>query len=231
MSKLGWVVGGAQAVIEALLAAVGPEGTIMMVTNSSHNTDPANWRYPPVPESWWPTIRDHMPAYQPQCTPTRGLGVVPELFRTWPGAVRSPHPAYSLTAVGRQADLLMAEHLLHEDLGERSPLGKLYELDGYVLLLGVGHGNNTTLHMAEWRADYPGKQTHPSGSAMLVNGRREWVAYHTLKTSDDDFDQIGAAFDAAHQIEIGRIHQAEARFFKQRLAVDFAVKWIEANRT
>ncbi len=100
MSKLGWVIGGAEAVIRALLVAVGDRGTIMMVTNSSNNTDPYEWGHPPVPEAWWPTIREHTPAYNPLTTPTRELGVVPELFRTWPGAVRSDHPAFSLDCAG-----------------------------------------------------------------------------------------------------------------------------------
>ena len=85
MSKLGWIIGGAEAVVLGLLAAVGERGTIMMVTNSSNNTDPWEWQHPPVPERWWQTIRDNTPAYNPLTTPTRGMGVVPELFRTWPG--------------------------------------------------------------------------------------------------------------------------------------------------
>ena len=71
MSKLGWVIGAAEAVIMALLASVGDSGTIMMVTNSSNNTDPEEWQHPPVPEKWWQTIRDHSPAYNPLTTPTR----------------------------------------------------------------------------------------------------------------------------------------------------------------
>src|SRR5688572_14581990 len=100
MSKLGWVVGGAESVVQGLLAAVGESGTIMMVTNSYNNTDPYEWQHPPVPEAWWQIIRDHTPAYNPLTTPTTGMGVVPELFRTWPGAVRSGHPAFSLAALG-----------------------------------------------------------------------------------------------------------------------------------
>jgi len=61
MGKLGWIIGGAEAVILALLATVGDDGTIMMVTNSNNNTDPWEWEHPPVPEEWWQTIRDHTP--------------------------------------------------------------------------------------------------------------------------------------------------------------------------
>jgi aminoglycoside 3-N-acetyltransferase len=230
MSKLGWVIGGAEAVILALLAAVGDSGTIMMVTNSSNNTDPWEWQHPPVPEEWWQMIRDHTPAYDPLTTPTRGMGVVPELFRTWPGAVRSAHPAFSLAALGARAEYLVADHALTEDSGDRSPLGKLYELDGHVLLLGVDHWNNTSLHLAEFRADYPGKRNLRTGSAMLVNGQRQWVTYETLSTDPDDFGEIGAAFDAAHNIAVRKIRDAEVRFFRQRLVVDFATLWMERHR-
>jgi aminoglycoside 3-N-acetyltransferase len=231
MSKLGWIVGGAEAVVLALLDAVGESGTIMMPTNSGNNTDPYEWQHPPVPEAWWQTIHDHTPAYNPLTAPTRGMGVVPELFRTWPGAVRSAHPAFSLAALGPRAEYLVADHALTEDTGDRSPLGKLYELDGHVLLLGVGHGNNTSLHLAEFRAKYPGKHALRTGSAMLVNGQRRWVAYETLDTDAGDFGEIGDAFDRAHDVPIQQIGGAQVRFFRQRPLVDFAVAWMEQNRT
>ena len=131
------------------------------------NIDPSEWQHPPVPEAWWQTIRDHTPGYNPLTTPSRGLGVVPELLRTWPGARRSAHPAFSLAAVGPQAEYLTEGHALEEDSGDRSPLGKLYELDGHVLLLGVDHWSNTSLHLAEFRADYPGKRNLRTRVAFL----------------------------------------------------------------
>jgi aminoglycoside 3-N-acetyltransferase len=230
MSKLGWIIGGAQAVILALLAAVGESGTLMMTTNNSGNTDPSEWQNPPVPEEWWQMIRDHTPAYNPLTTPTEGMGRVPELFRTWPGAVRSAHPAFSLAALGPNAGYLVADHALNEDSGDRSPLGKLYELDGHVLLLGVDHWNNTSLHLAEFRANYPGKRSIATGSAMLVEGRRQWVTYETPETDSADFGEIGDAFDAAHNIVLQHINEAQVRFFRQRLVVDFAVEWLEQHR-
>jgi aminoglycoside 3-N-acetyltransferase len=230
MSQLGWVVGGAEAVIMAFLEVLGQEGTLMMPTQTGNNTDPAEWQYPPVPQSWWQLIRDHTPAYRPETTPTRSMGVVPELFRTWPGAIRSAHPVTSFAALGPEAEYLILNHALEEDVGERSPLGRLYDLDGYVLLLGVLHWNNTSLHLAEARANYPGKRNIRTGTAMMVAGQRQWVEYETLEIYDNDFGEIGSAFDAAHQLIVNRINQAEVRFFKQRALVDFAVKWIEQHR-
>jgi aminoglycoside 3-N-acetyltransferase len=175
-------------------------------------------------------VRAHTPAYTPATSPTHLMGAVPELLRTWPGALRSDHPVTSFAALGPSAAYLTADHVLEEDTGERSPVGRLYELDGVVLLLGVTHWNNTSLHLAEVRADYPGKRTIRSGSAMLVDGRRQWVEYETLQTHADDFGAIGLAFDAAHPVGVQHISRAEVRLFKQRALVDFAVAWMGHHR-
>jgi aminoglycoside 3-N-acetyltransferase len=230
MSKLNWVVGGAQAVILTFLDVLGPEGTLMMPTHTTYNTDPAEWQHPPVPEAWWQTIRDHTPAYDPRTSPTREMGAVPELFRTWPGVVRSAHPVASFAALGPHARFLTEDHALEEDTGERSPVGRLYELDGHVLLLGVEHWNNTSLHLAEARANYPGKRTLRTGCSMLVNGQQQWVNYESLELYGDDFGPLGAAFDTVYPVSVGKIADAEVRFFRQRAVVDFAVAWIEKHR-
>ena len=230
LSKLGWVIGGAEAVIMALLDVLGSEGTLMMPTHTTYNTDPAEWRHPPVPEAWWQLIRDHTPAYRPETASTRQMGAVPELFRTWPGAIRSDHPVTSFAALGPNANYLIRDHPLEDETGDRSPVGRLYELDGYVLLLGVDHWNNTSLHLAEARASYPGKGTLRAESAVLVDGKRRWLEYEVFEIYGDDFGPIGQAFDATHQIIVRQIAQAEVRFFKQRAAVDFAIAWIEEHR-
>ena len=229
MSKLGWIIGGAEAVILALLAAVGESGTIMM-PGYSRGMEPRNAQHPPIPEKWWQTIRDHTPAYNPLTTPTSEIGVVPELFRTWPGTVRSAHPAFSLAAHGPNAEYLVADHALNQLAGDQSPFGKLYELDGHVLLLGVEHWDNSSLHLAEFRVTFPSKSEDPTGNAMLVNGERQWVTYAVAEENPDDFGEIGVAFDAAHNITARQINNAGVRFFRQRQVVEFAVEWIKEHR-
>ena len=77
------------------------------------------------------------PAYDPNLTPTRSMGVIPECFRHLPGVIRSSHPVSSAAAVGPNAAAIVEGHELVNGLGEGSPQGRLYGLDGHTLLLGV----------------------------------------------------------------------------------------------
>lgn len=81
LSAFGWVCGGPVAVILALEEALGRMGTLIMPTFSTDLSDPSEWQNPPVPKAWWNIIRQTMPAYDPDLTPTRDVGVVPECFR------------------------------------------------------------------------------------------------------------------------------------------------------
>lgn len=101
LSKFGYVCGGAQTVIEALLETVGEEGTVMMPTQSWKNLDPEDGVHWDVAEEYWQMIRDHWPAYDKRITPTNTMGSVAEMFRSWPGAVRSDHPRKIGSSLGK----------------------------------------------------------------------------------------------------------------------------------
>lgn len=230
LSSIGYVIGGAQTVIEALIETVGPDGTIMMPTQSWKNLDPEAGVHPEVQQENWPLIRDYWPAYDKAITPTNTMGAVAEMFRQWPGTIRSDHPARSVAAWGRNAAYLTEGHTLSNIFGDGSPLGKLYESDGSVLLIGVGYDKNTSLHLADARAEYPGKRNSIEHSAVMEDGKRVWKAYETLYVDGEDFPEIGAAFERTHTVQKGQLGGAELRFMSQRSIVDFAVEWIEKNR-
>lgn len=230
LSSIGYVCGGAQTVIESLIETVGEQGTLMMPTQSWKNLDPEDGVHPDVPREYWQVIRDSWPAYDPRITPTNTMGAVAEMFRSWPGTVRSAHPARSVAAWGKHSEYLASGHDLSNIFGDGSPIGKLYELDGDVLLIGVGYDKNTSLHLADARAVYPGKHTCIEHSAVTENGRRVWKAYETLFVDGEDFTRIGSDFEERHEVKRTALGNAALRLMKQRELVDFAVEWIARNR-
>ncbi|MGE0432578.1 MAG: aminoglycoside N(3)-acetyltransferase [Planctomycetota bacterium] len=230
MSSLGWVCGAQQAVILALIETLTDDGTLVMPAFSGANSDPAHWQNPPVPEGWWQPIRDHMPAFDPALTPTRAVGLIPEAFRTLPGAIRSAHPACSFAAWGRHARAITDDHRLDSRLGEHSPLGRIYELDGHVLLLGVGHDRNTSLHLAEYRAEWSGKRMERQGAAVQTPTGRAWAEWDDLSMDEDDFADVGAAFAESGEVVTGRVANATCQLMRQRAIVDHGVAWMTAHR-
>jgi aminoglycoside 3-N-acetyltransferase len=222
LSALGWVAGGASAVIEALLSAVGPAGTIVMPAQSGQLSDPVNWRDPPVPPEWIETLRAETPPFDRLATPTRQMGEIAELFRTQPGALRSNHPTSSFSALGPKAALITDGHQLESPLGERSPLMRLYELEARVLLLGVGFECCTALHLAEQWA-WPTMDPERSGSPIMVDGQRQWVSFDAPGLGDSDqYGPIGTAFVAAGSVRSGSVGSAPSLMFGLRDIVDFA---------
>ncbi|MCJ7561985.1 MAG: AAC(3) family N-acetyltransferase, partial [Thermoplasmata archaeon] len=187
LSSLGWVCGGAVAVVLAIEKVLGPEGTLVMPSMAGDLSDPAEWQNPPVPEAWWPIIRDNAPAFDPEMTPTRKLGAIPECFWKQSGSIRSNHPNASFAARGPKARAIVDSHSLDFSHGEDSPLARIYELNGWVLLIGVDYDVNTSLHLAEYRSSLKEHRRAKRSAPMTVAGRREWVCYNDIELVDDDF--------------------------------------------
>ena len=226
-----WIPGGAEAVLLALIAVLGADGTLMMPAQSNNNSDPSIWMAPPVPESWWRVIRAEMPPYNALTTQTSGLGVLPEYFRSYPGTLRSDHPNLSFSARGKHAAYLIQSQPLDAPFGDHSPLGRFVALDGYVLLLGVDHGRNTTLHLAEHRAEWPSKVGIRQAAAVLRDGFRQWVTLdESIDYDADDFDQIGADYERQMDYAPAKVGQAEAHYLRAAPLVEFAARWISQKR-
>lgn len=120
----------AEELIDELLAAVGPGGLVVMPTFTYDNETFA------------------------LDTPGR-TGALAEAFRRRPDAVRSAHPTYSVAAIGEGASSLLAGHEHVGATAVGSPLDRLAAVGGLVLLVGVGHTSNTTVHVGEFHADAP----------------------------------------------------------------------------
>lgn len=234
LRRLGWVVGGAVTVVDALREVLGAEGTLVMPAFSGDNSDPSQWHNPGVPESWWDTIRANMPAYDGH-SPLREIGAVAEYFLHLPGVLRSASPGCSWAARGPLAQSVTDGHSLDFALGENSPLARCYDLGGYVLSLGTAR--TTVLHLAEYRAEYPGKRMYTGGSAVLVEGQRRWILHEELHGNHDDFEALRLDFmrsvppgvDTWRECPVA--YYPTARLFAVRALVDYAVGWMEAHRT
>lgn len=221
MSALGWVAGGAEAVVRALLDAVTDAGTLVMPAQSSQLSDPANWRAPPVPESWIGIIREGVPPFDPRTTPTRDMGAVAELFRSWPGARRSLHPTCSFAALGPEAEWITAWQSLGEPFGDDGPLGVLYRSAARILLLGAGFDACTALHLSELKA-WPSLPRIAEGSAMTIDGQRRWVRFDVAAGYPDGFPGIGQALVRQGVVRTGRVGSATCHLMSMTAIVDAA---------
>ncbi len=230
LSAIGWVAGGPVAVVDAIVDALAP-ATVVVPTQSSDRSDPRWWRNPAVPPHWLPAIREHTPAFDPLRVESRGMGRIVEAFRTDRRAVRGPHPTVSFAAIGPDAARLVSPHDLVPQFGDPSPLGRLYQADAVILQLGVTHATNTSLHLAETRATWPGKPGPiEDGAALLVDGRSQWVAFDGEMADSGDFEALGEAFMAAHPPHEGRVGIAPSRWCSMVAAVDFATPWFTTHR-
>lgn len=139
LSSFGNVEGGADTVIDAMLETVGEQGNVAMSTHSANlSEDRRTLEMIAMGVSWLFKIL----SYDPDRTPVT-TGIVPETFRKRKGVVRGRHPSLSIAASGPKADVLS------------EGWHRLLELDGYILLIGVGSDRCTAMHLAEKRVALP----------------------------------------------------------------------------
>ena len=192
------VEGGPAGLIQALHAAVGPGGTLVM-------------------PSW--TGEDDQPFDPGSTRASVDLGVVADTFWRLPGVLRSRHP-FACAALGPAASRITSDPLPLQPHSPQSPVGRVHDLDGAVLLLGVGHDANSTLHLAEILAGVPyAVQKH---CTVLDHGVVTRVEY---RENDHCCQRFALADDWLRARELqseGRVGHAHTRLARSRDIVRIA---------
>ncbi|MBV9497597.1 MAG: AAC(3) family N-acetyltransferase [Acidobacteria bacterium] len=196
-SEVRPVEGGPHGLIEALLETIGPEGTLVMPSMSDDDDRP----------------------FDVATTPCIGVGIVAETFRQMPGVLRSDNP-HAFAAIGPHAAAITAPHPLEVPHGPDSPPGRLPNLHAQILLLGVGHDANTTIHVAENLAGVRYRQQYH----VTIDRDGEWqrFEYGEVDHCCENFAKMDAWLDAGGKQRYGRVGQAEARLMRARDLISIA---------
>ncbi|HEV2149686.1 MAG TPA: AAC(3)-IV family aminoglycoside N-acetyltransferase [Longimicrobiaceae bacterium] len=199
------VEGGPRGLIEALRDTLGPRGTLVMPAWTGEDDEP----------------------FDPAATPASpDLGVVADTFWRLPGVARSTHP-FAFAAAGPLAERVTAGPLPIPPHAPGSPAGRVHELDGQVLLLGVGHDADTTLHLAELLAGVPYRV--PKHCTALRDGRPVRVDYLENDHCCERFALADGWLRARGLQAEGRVGHAHARLARARDVVEVALEHLAAD--
>ncbi|WP_299141764.1 aminoglycoside N(3)-acetyltransferase [uncultured Vibrio sp.] len=234
LSSIGWVVNGEQSVLQSLIRALGSNGTLMMPAYTAINQHPSGWLHPKLPVEWLLSdVADSLLGFDPKTSAVQYVGRLPEYFRTYPEVSRSRHPLYSFCARGKNKHYLLEQHSYDFGLGESSPLGKIYEVDGYVLLLGVSFNNNSCWHLAEFFSDIKEKKVYTTSAKIMCHGQAYWQTLKELNFISDGFSSVQESFllSKPSSYQSGYVGSAYCHLFKVREFVDFAVKHIKNHHS
>lgn len=194
------VEGGPRGLIDALRDAMGPDGTLVMPSMTSDDDTP----------------------FDPVRTPAANdLGIVADTFWRLPDVARSDHP-FAFAALGPQAAAITADHLPLPPHIAASPVGRVHEMDGQVLLLGVGHDANTTLHLAELIANVPYRV--PRYCTIMQQGRPVRVDYGENDHCCERFALADDWLRARRLQSEGHVGYAHARLISARDLVKVATE-------
>ena len=205
-SQVKPVENGPPGLILALQAALGPQGTLVMPSMADDDEHP----------------------FDPQHTPCIGMGVVAHTFWQLPNVLRSDSP-HAFAGQGPQAGRITAPHPVDVPHGLDSPVGRVYELDGQVLLLGVGHEANTTIHLAESLAGV--RYRRKKYVLLLKEGQVTRFDYAEIDHCCQNFNLVEAWLAAEKLQRRGRVGYAEARLARSHDIVKVVTAKLQSNET
>lgn len=226
----GQVEGGPDTVVAALRAALGPDATFAAPTFTTNLTDPYVWT-PTPSETERQRILAEMPAYDPAVSVPWRMGAVADAVWRTPGAVRSAHPVTSWAALGPDANALTRDIPVDDPEGRDGTLGRVWQRDGWVLLLGVDHDANTTIHLAESLLEMPHLlalvDRWPDDGARP----RVWREIRKSTKCSDGFVALGPFVDRLGLVRKGRVGDADARLMRSRALVAAVCERLGADPT
>jgi aminoglycoside 3-N-acetyltransferase len=227
---VGYVLGGPNSLLQALLDVLTPTGTLMMYVGWEDIPDDL-YELPPELQ---PFYREHYPPFDPATArAVRDNGILAECLRTWPGAQRSLNPEMSMVAVGERAAWITQNHPQNYGYGPGSPLEKLIQVGGHVLMLGAPLDTLTLLHYAENRARMRHKRIVRYPCPVLRDGQTVWIEVEDFNTgephADYSFDQIARDYLATGNGRRGPVGLAESYWFNAAHLSTFAIHWLESR--
>jgi aminoglycoside 3-N-acetyltransferase len=204
LKSFGEVEGGADAVVDALLEALGPEGTLVVPT---FNFEPG--------------VFDH--ANTPSI-----VGKITEAVRARPDAIRSNHPTHSVTAIGRLADDITAGHEKVDAFARGSALHKAARVGAKILQLGVTQTTNSTIHVAEELAKVPylDRQRYVGIKQSSDKVIHKWIRRPGCSQGFNAIDEALYERDAIAEVMIG---DCKARLMSARTLIDTAVELLKSD--
>ncbi|MGF7218193.1 aminoglycoside 3-N-acetyltransferase [Spirosoma lacussanchae] len=232
LRSVGPMLHGPDALIGALLDAVGPAGTLLCYVNWDQQYEDAVTDTGHVPNA----LKADIPPFDRLGSrASRDHGAFAEFVRTTPGALRSQNPGASVAAIGGRAAWFTADHPLQYGYGPGSPFEKLVLAGGSVLTIGAPLDTISLLHHAEHLARIPGKRIARLEVPILTNGRVDWQMVEEFDTKDpvvegldpDYFKTIADAFLLHKGGRQGLIGDAPSVLLPAAALVAFGVDWLE----
>lgn len=219
--EFAYVNGGNQTLIEALQDVVGYEGTIVMPSFSKHLIDPACDNKYQFERDVYEEMRDSMLSFHKKRTPA-DHDLANQLMRN-DAVYRSNHPTHSCVAWGKYAKLMCDKHPLHFSLGKDSFLDRICEMNGYILLLGVGYQH---CDIFKYVTSIVGKAPVKIVSSPIdKKGKIEFVDMLEIDYNNQGIANIKQMLEERSVVKDNFIANAHCRFFKAKEAVNLALAY------
>lgn len=229
LRAIGDIEGGAATLLNAFLRVLGKEGTLLVPTFTSAHRDPLERSFLRAATEEDELYRAAMPRFDLEKSPadTHSVGIFPEIVRQHPDARRSSHPGLSFAAIGAKAEFFTHATPFHYPLGSESPLARLHQINGYVLLIGVDHTVNTSLHLAEVWADVP----YIHRSAKIKTDEDTWALMQGSPECSLGFGKIEALLRQSRIPREGYIGNARSQLMPQRQLISMGVALLQGERS